>query len=519
MRKSPRLWIILKPEQPDCRASRYESREGQCGRAGLYVERAKRMVEGSHPRNGVHPRPRLVFSRRAWAPLGARVACGVSAAPAYCCFQVWPPSSVTKRRRSATTVACSASLAAMPVQSMTPAGDATRCQCSPSIVRRTTPARPAIHATRSDGAEPASRSLVTPLVCSAQFWAWSVERATRPPGPIRQRTFPPGEAKVSGGGATAPAMPPAIPRAAKACSGLCCVVAAASPLAGAGAGACRAAGTTAVGAGGVAASSRADCASGEFTPGTAAAPEPPCNPAAPAAPAASGAAGGGAGVASAASSLFFAWACACNWTSGSANAGDFSCRVSTPRATAAGGGGTSVCAICESSGVAEGWLPEACPPDARAPKPEGGTLVFCAVFAAVPRGGAGRSAIHSAAAAAIPTTGATQRQAVRGRTTGATRLLSTPRGSGSDALAVAAATRRSKRSTSAPPSGSSALTVSTARMSWQRAQPAKCSSQRAVSAASRLWSAYAASNSASGQAESPAAVAGRSASANRRARA
>ncbi len=236
--------------QPDCGSSRYESRERRCGRAqALRGARQPKSGRDLVPGTALIPDPDLCLSRsvgvcvatrgsglqprhkacifigplgpevtepgyhtHSWPPLGARVACKVSAVPGYCCFQVWPPSSVTNCRRPAMTVACSASLAAMPVQSMSPAGEATRCQCSPSIVRRTTPARPAIHATWSDGAEPASRSLVTPLVCSTQFWAWSTERATRPPGPIRQRTFPPGEAKVSGGGATAPATPPTIPR-------------------------------------------------------------------------------------------------------------------------------------------------------------------------------------------------------------------------------------------------------------------------------------------------------------------
>ena len=135
----------------------------------------------------------------------------------YCRFQVWPPSSVAKRRRSAEViVACSASLASIPVQSADASGEVKRCQRSPSVVRRTTPARPAIHATVSEGAAPATRSLVTPLDCSCQVRPWSAERSMRPPGLRRQSTLRLGEASTTG---ARPARPAMVSRAAKACTG------------------------------------------------------------------------------------------------------------------------------------------------------------------------------------------------------------------------------------------------------------------------------------------------------------
>ena len=55
------------------------------------------------------------------------------------------------------------------------------------------------------------------------------------------------------------------------------------------------------------------------------------------------------------------------------------------------------------------------------------TLRFLRGDSGPPRGGAGRSAIQSAAAAAIPAAGASQRHAVRGRAKGAIFLLSAVR--------------------------------------------------------------------------------------------
>ena len=78
-------------------------------------------------------------------------------------------------------VALIASWAATAAQSLvTPAGRIIRSQCSPSVVRKITPARPTTQATSFDAAEPASRSAVTPLDCCCQVLPWSVERSMRP---------------------------------------------------------------------------------------------------------------------------------------------------------------------------------------------------------------------------------------------------------------------------------------------------------------------------------------------------
>src|SRR4029077_2211167 len=67
------------------------------------------------------------------------------------------------------------------------------CQCAPaSVVRRIVPLLPTIQQTLSVGAEPPSKSVVTPLGCKVHVFPASGEYSMRPACPTRQDTVPPG---------------------------------------------------------------------------------------------------------------------------------------------------------------------------------------------------------------------------------------------------------------------------------------------------------------------------------------
>src|SRR5207248_11318138 len=93
-------------------------------------------------------------------------------------------------RCSKDTVACCALTANTEVKSSR-IGGSTFVQCAPpSVVRRIVPAFPTIQQTVSEGAEPAIRSVVTPLVCKFQVAPVSAERSIRPLEPTRHTDLP-----------------------------------------------------------------------------------------------------------------------------------------------------------------------------------------------------------------------------------------------------------------------------------------------------------------------------------------
>src|SRR6266850_5429521 len=59
------------------------------------------------------------------------------------------------------------------------------------------PLRPTIQQTLSDGAEPASKSVMVPLGCTSQVFPPSEENRMTPPGPIRQDARPSGAETVT----------------------------------------------------------------------------------------------------------------------------------------------------------------------------------------------------------------------------------------------------------------------------------------------------------------------------------
>ena len=390
------------------------------------------------------------------------------------------------------------------VQSAAASGEATRCQCSPSVVRRITPARPAIQATLSDGAAPASRSLVTPLDCDLPgppLVRGALDSSSGAQTPERAAV---GRSQHDRRAASQARSDPAIPRAAKACGGRFSADFASAPLAEAEAGAGAAAGAAVAaappaappafgaGRGAPVAEDVAEAAAGdssvtasptEFCAGAGTGATAPCKfPRAVARQRRYRLARRTAAESAARSLLgrFSSPAAApMRATSVVASSG----ADAASREAAAGGAGTSAFASSDSSRRRRRLT----------------ALAFCAVTAGSSRGAAPGAARSTAPQPPrfLPLAPANAKWSADARR-GQLFLLLAERGSDSTAAIPAAAARRPKRSTSASPSGSSLLTVSTARIFWQRAHPAKCSSQCAVSAASRLWSAYAASNPASG---------------------
>src|SRR5258707_15006044 len=72
------------------------------------------------------------------------------------------------------------------------------CQCEPaSAVRRIVPLPPTIQQTFSEGAEPPSRSVVTPLGCKGHVFPASEENWMTPACPTGQDTGPPGGEMVT----------------------------------------------------------------------------------------------------------------------------------------------------------------------------------------------------------------------------------------------------------------------------------------------------------------------------------
>src|SRR2546422_2471631 len=89
-------------------------------------------------------------------------------------------------------VACRSSVARIPPRS-SDNGEGINLQCAPpSVVRRMAPTRPTIQQTLSEGAEPVSKSVSTPLVCRDQEEPPSLDNSIRPLRPARQIRFEPG---------------------------------------------------------------------------------------------------------------------------------------------------------------------------------------------------------------------------------------------------------------------------------------------------------------------------------------
>src|SRR5689334_3691364 len=94
--------------------------------------------------------------------------------------------------------ACKASAARTAVRSCV-TGDSNLIQClPPSVVRKIVPEAPTTQQTFAEGAEPATRSAVTPLSCRAHLTPLSEECSSEPAGPRRQSCFPPGAKKTCG---------------------------------------------------------------------------------------------------------------------------------------------------------------------------------------------------------------------------------------------------------------------------------------------------------------------------------
>src|SRR5580704_1083908 len=70
--------------------------------------------------------------------------------------------------------------------------------CMASVVRNMVPEAPTIQQTLMLEAEPARRSVYTPLICGIQFRPLSLECSSEPAGPMRQACFPPGAQKTWG---------------------------------------------------------------------------------------------------------------------------------------------------------------------------------------------------------------------------------------------------------------------------------------------------------------------------------
>src|SRR5580704_6629664 len=70
--------------------------------------------------------------------------------------------------------------------------------CMASVVRNMVPEAPTIQQTLMLEAEPARRSVYTPLICGIQFRPLSLECSSEPAGPMRQACFPPGAQKAWG---------------------------------------------------------------------------------------------------------------------------------------------------------------------------------------------------------------------------------------------------------------------------------------------------------------------------------
>src|SRR5579859_1392598 len=94
--------------------------------------------------------------------------------------------------------ACMASAARTPVRLFV-TGESSLVQCAPpSVVRRMVPELPTTQQTLADGADPASKSVLTPLVCSVHLRPLSDECSREPDGPTRQRCFPSGATNTWG---------------------------------------------------------------------------------------------------------------------------------------------------------------------------------------------------------------------------------------------------------------------------------------------------------------------------------
>src|SRR5260370_15568146 len=112
-------------------------------------------------------------------------------------FQVAPLSMVWYVPCAGETVACRASTANTDAKSSTMGGRTFTQWLPPSVVRKIVPARPTTQHTLSEGAEPASKSVMTPLVCRVQVAPLSAECSMMPAVPIRHCIALPGAAMVT----------------------------------------------------------------------------------------------------------------------------------------------------------------------------------------------------------------------------------------------------------------------------------------------------------------------------------
>src|SRR5208282_927104 len=133
-----------------------------------------------------------------------------------------PPSDVAKLRPPAVVTVASSALLAVTLVKFSAVGGVMSSQCSPSVVRMIVPLRPTIQHTVADGAEPATRSVLTPLCCVCVVPSAS-RRCTNPFLPTIHVTDPSGVEIVTSVGAadgaaslglTAPAPAIAAPTAA-----------------------------------------------------------------------------------------------------------------------------------------------------------------------------------------------------------------------------------------------------------------------------------------------------------------
>src|SRR5260370_11143263 len=112
-------------------------------------------------------------------------------------FQVAPLSIVWYVPCAGETEACRASTANTEAKSSTMGGRTFTQWAPPSVVRKIVPAWPTTQHALSEGAEPARKSVMTPLVCSVQVAPLSAECSMMPAAPIRHCAALPGAVIVT----------------------------------------------------------------------------------------------------------------------------------------------------------------------------------------------------------------------------------------------------------------------------------------------------------------------------------
>ena len=114
----------------------------------------------------------------------------------HCRCQLAPPSEVAKLCPPVVVIMASFALLADTAARFSAVGAVISSQCSPSVVRMIVPLRPTIQHTVADGADPAARSVLTPLCCVRVAPSASC-RCTKPSLPAIHVTDPPGVEMVT----------------------------------------------------------------------------------------------------------------------------------------------------------------------------------------------------------------------------------------------------------------------------------------------------------------------------------